>query len=195
MLLLCLVVTVPVSSAYAESAGIAEIVDEAAARFSLPSIWIHAVIRAESGGDANAVSAKGAVGLMQLMPTTWRALTAEHRLGTDPLNRRANVLAGSAYLRALYDRFGRSGFLAAYNAGPGRYAEALAGRRNLPTETIHYTAKVERLIAAAAREPIAIETAPSVDWRGADLFVKTHREGDAVEEKRLFASTDRAGRP
>ena len=154
------------------------IVDEAAGRFGLPASWILAVIRAESRGNARAVSTKGAMGLMQLMPDTWRALTAQHGLGDDPFDRRANVLAGSAYLRQLFDQFGRDGFLAAYNAGPGRYADALAGRRRLPAETVNYVTEVERTIAAAPR---SAGGAAVKDWRVAGLFAKP---GPSAEDAR-----------
>lgn len=145
-------------------------VDEAAARFALPSGWIRAVITAESGGEARAISPKGAMGLMQLMPATWRALSAQHGLGSDPFDRRSNVMAGAAYLRQLYDRFGPQGFLAAYNAGPRRYAEARAGRRPLPAETLAYVAKVERSILGSGGGRAAKVAPAGVDWRTAELF-------------------------
>ena len=153
-----------------DPASIDEIVDEAAARFRLPPLWIHAVIWNESAGRPDAVSPKGAMGLMQLMPATWRALTDAYRLGADPFDRRANILAGAAYLRQLFDQFGVEGFLAAYNAGPGRYADARAGRRKLPAETVTYVARVERSIAAGSRLGSAAQPPVRVDWRTADLF-------------------------
>lgn len=140
----------------------------------------------ESAGRPAAVSPKGAMGLMQLMPATWRALTAEHRLGADPFDRRANVLAGAAYLRQLFDRFGAEGFLAAYNAGPGRYAEARAGRRRLPAETVVYVARVERSIKAGGRLNIAPTAPIPVDWRGAGLFVGEQNQVCDVAATKLF---------
>jgi soluble lytic murein transglycosylase-like protein len=97
---------------------------EAAHRFGIPADWIRAVMRIESAGDVRAVSAKGARGLMQLMPTTWAELRAQLQLGADPFNPRDNILAGAAYLRDLHDRYGSPGFLAAYNAGPGALRRA-----------------------------------------------------------------------
>ncbi|WP_164125555.1 transglycosylase SLT domain-containing protein, partial [Stenotrophomonas maltophilia] len=88
--------------------------DEAAARFGLPAPWIAAVLRAESAGDPRAVSSAGAMGLMQLMPATWSTLHIRLGLGDDPFDPRDNILAGAAYLRDLYVRYGRTGFLAAY---------------------------------------------------------------------------------
>ena len=73
-------------------------------------------------------------------------------LGHDPDEPRDNILAGTFYLRLMHDRFGYPGLFAAYNAGPGRYAEHLAGRRPLPGETIGYLATVapERQIGGAS---------------------------------------------
>jgi soluble lytic murein transglycosylase-like protein len=84
------------------------------------------VIAVESAGNPRAVSRAGAMGLMQVMPGTWAALRQQHGLGDDPFDPRDNILAGTAYLRAMYDRYGIAGaMLAAYNAGPGRYDDHL----------------------------------------------------------------------
>jgi len=120
---------------------------EASARFGVPQDWIRRVMRAESGGrtmlDGRPVTSRaGAMGLMQLMPGTWREMRAAHGLGPDPHEPRDNILAGTAYLRAMYDRFGYPGLFAAYNAGPARYAEHLASGRRLPSETRAYVAAV-----------------------------------------------------
>ena len=144
---------------------------EAAQRFGLPPHWIRAVIAVESAGDPRAVSRAGAMGLMQVMPGTWAELRASHRLGDDPFDPRANILAGTAYLRAMHDRFGAPGFLAAYNAGPGRYAEHLAIGRPLPRETQAYVATLAPIIGGdvSAPNPPRIRTA-TADWRDAPLF-------------------------
>jgi soluble lytic murein transglycosylase-like protein len=120
---------------------------EASARFGVPVVWIERVIRAESGGQTMLggrpiTSHAGAMGLMQLMPATWAAMRAAHGLGGNPHDPHDNILAGTAYLRAMYDRFGYPGLFAAYNAGPGRYAAHLATGRALPTETRAYLAQV-----------------------------------------------------
>jgi hypothetical protein len=117
-------------------------VAEAAARFALPRLWIRAFIRAESFGDAHAVSAKGALGLMQVMPNTYSALRAELRLGSDPFDVHDNVLAGAAYMRAMFDRYGPVGMVGAYNAGPARWESFLAGVQPLPAETLAYIARL-----------------------------------------------------
>ena len=72
----------------------------------------------ESGGDQRATSSRGALGLMQLMPGTWVELSVRYGLGLDPFDARDNILAGTAYLKEMHDRFGSGGFLAAYHAGP-----------------------------------------------------------------------------
>jgi len=120
---------------------------EAAARFDLPPDWIRQVIRAESGGRATLagrpiVSPAGAMGLMQLMPATWREMRDRLSLGPDPHDPRDNILAGAGYLRMMYDRFGYPGLFAAYNAGPARYARHRSTGRPLPAETVAYLAAV-----------------------------------------------------
>jgi hypothetical protein len=153
------------------AASVADAIQEASRRFGVPMAWIEAVIAAESSGDASARSTKGAMGLMQLMPATWRELSAEIGLGEDAFDRRANIIAGTAYLRRLYDRFGPRGFLAAYNAGPARYQAVLDGRGRLPAETLAYVAHVEARIAQSngARQVVTM-TLPR-DWRVSGLFV------------------------
>lgn len=116
---------------------------EASTRFGVPAEWIERVIRAESGGRTTShgqpiTSPAGAMGLMQLMPETWKSMRARLRLGSNPHDPRDNILAGTYYLRLMHDRFGYPGLFAAYNAGPGRYAAYLAGRARLPAETIGY---------------------------------------------------------
>lgn len=119
----------------------AHLINEASRRFGMPMHWIRAVLDTESAGDVRAKSAKGAMGLMQIMPETWAELRLRYHLGNDPYDPHDNILAGAAYLRELHDRYGSPGFLAAYNAGPARYEEHLDGRR-LPAETQAYLAKL-----------------------------------------------------
>jgi membrane-bound lytic murein transglycosylase MltF len=103
-------------------------------------------MQAESGGDARAVSPKGAMGLMQIMPETWATLRLRYGLGDDPFDPHDNIIAGAAYLRKLYDRYGSPGFLAAYNAGPARYEDHLATGEPLSPETQAYVALLAPLI-------------------------------------------------
>jgi soluble lytic murein transglycosylase-like protein len=143
-------------------------VDEAAQVVGLPRAWIAQVIAAESAGDPQAVSPAGAMGLMQLMPQTWSMLRRRLGLGANPFDIRENVLAGAAYLRELHDRFGAPGFLAAYNAGPQRYTEHLAGRTRLPRETQAYMARLAPVLGGGS------PAAPAVrGWRASPLFPDT----------------------
>lgn len=121
---------------------VANAVEEAARRFNIPASWLRVVMRAESHGDANSVSEKGAIGLMQVMPQTYTELRAKHGFGPDPFDPRDNILAGAAYLAEMFDRYGAPGFLAAYNAGPGSYEEHLFSGRPLPDETTDYIARI-----------------------------------------------------
>ena len=95
------------------------------------------------------------MGLMQLMPGTWVQMRARLSLGTDPDHPRDNILAGTLYLRLMYDRFGYPGLFGAYNAGPARYAEHLTGRRSLPRETIGYLASVAPQARQAPAQQVA----------------------------------------
>jgi soluble lytic murein transglycosylase-like protein len=120
---------------------------EASLRFGIPTTWIEQVMRAESAGmtELNGrpiTSHAGAIGLMQLMPGTWAEMRAKLGLGDNPHDPRDNILAGTAYLRMMYDRFGYPGLFGAYNAGPARYAAHVRSGRALPEETRAYLAKV-----------------------------------------------------
>jgi soluble lytic murein transglycosylase-like protein len=120
---------------------------EASVRFDIPVTWIERVMQAESAGRTKVrgrpiISRAGAMGLMQLMPTTWAEMRAAYALGDNPHDPHDNIVAGTAYLRAMYDRFGYPGLFAAYNAGPGRYSAYLSGGRALPDETRNYLATV-----------------------------------------------------
>ena len=129
------------------------LIDAAARHCGVPERWVAQVMRAESGGvtaiDGHPIrSAKGAMGLMQLMPGTWEQMRVALGLGADPDDPHDNILAGACYLRAMYDRFGYPGVFGAYNAGPARYAAWLAGGRGLPAETDAYLAKLDTTRAA-----------------------------------------------
>ena len=145
-----------------EVARWAPYIDEASVRFGVPTSWIERVMRAESNGltilNGRPIRSRaGAMGLMQLMPATWAAMRARLGLGLNPDDPRDNILAGTFYLRLMYDRFGYPGLFGAYNAGPGAYAEWLAGKRRLPGETVAYLATVGRV---AAPSPGAGAAAP-----------------------------------
>ena len=164
---------------------IAAHIAEAAQRFGIPEHWIVAVMRAESAGDARAVSSAGAQGLMQVMPATWDHLRARHRLGSDPFDPRDNIVAGTAYLREMYDRYGTiPGMLAAYNAGPDRYDEHLATGRPLPVETRAYVHLLAPALGATAPSPGAPAVpSPPPDWREAPLFVPRSADRRTVADR------------
>ena len=120
------------------------LITEASQRFNVPKPWIRAVMARESGGrtmlgeSQPIVSRAGAVGLMQLLPETYVEMAAEHKLGADPFDARANIMAGTAYLRWLHHKYGYPAMFAAYNAGPGRLEAHLARGSALPAETRAY---------------------------------------------------------
>jgi Soluble lytic murein transglycosylase and related regulatory proteins (some contain LysM/invasin domains) len=148
-------------------------ITEASQRFGIPEAWIVAVMRAESAGDVRAVSAAGAMGLMQVVPDTWAELRARYGLGRDPYEPRSNILAGTAYLREMWDRYGDvAAMLAAYNAGPVRYDEHRATGRPLPAETRAYVALLAPQLGAGSPS-LHLATTPrrQTDWRDAPLFV------------------------
>jgi hypothetical protein len=125
---------------------------EAAQRFDVPERWIREVMRIESGGQEflngqPITSGAGAMGLMQVMPGTYDGLRARYGLGDDPYHPHDNILAGTAYLREMYEVYGAPGFLAAYNAGPGRLEDYLIRNRPLPDETRRYVSRIAPNIA------------------------------------------------
>lgn len=121
-----------------------ELADAAADKYGLPRWLVRSVIAAESGGQVNALSPKGAIGLMQLMPGT-----AED-LGANPWDPAQNVDAGTRYLRDLLEKYngGLWHALAAYNAGPG----AVDKYRGVPPyrETVQYVDRIQRKMAKSS---------------------------------------------
>ena len=148
-------------------------VAEASRRFGIPQAWIRRVMAIESRGrtvlNGKPIrSPKGAMGLMQLMPGTWAEMRAAYGLGNDPDEPRDNILAGTGYLRLMYDRYGYPGLFAAYNAGPGRYENYLAGRP-LPDETRRYVTGLDH---RTALPPASTSVLPR------SLFAISQRSGD-----------------
>lgn len=95
-----------------------EVILEAATEHKVDPVLIRSIIAAESSFESNAVSDKGAIGYMQLMPET------AEELGYDPADKHQNIHAGCKYMRLMIDRYkgSRNGLqraIAAYNAGPG----------------------------------------------------------------------------
>lgn len=150
----------------------ATLVDEAAQRFGIPATWIRAIMHLESRGDRRAVSPKGAMGLMQLMPETWAGLRVRYGLGRDPFDPHDNILAGAAFLREMHDRYGSPGFLAAYNAGPGRYEDYRDRHRPLPAETVAYVAALVPFVGDDAIDgPVLVAVSDPSSWMQAPLFI------------------------
>ena len=149
---------------------LAAFVAEASQRFGIPASWIRAVMRAESLGDVWALSPKGAMGLMQIMPATWAGLRLRYGLGANPYDAHDNIIAGAAYLRELHDRYGVPGFLAAYNAGPARYEDHLATGRPLPAETRAYVAVLAPLIGSGSVDDASVVAVVARSWTQAPLF-------------------------
>ena len=146
-------------------------VTEGSQRFNIRMSWIRGVIQMESGGNPKAVSPKGAMGLMQIMPDTWSYLRSRYQLGNDPFDPHDNIIGGTAYLRELYDRFGPSGFLAAYNAGPTQFQKYLAGLRPLPDETKRYVATLGQVLPDLPINDVAIAAVRVPNWQRATLFI------------------------
>jgi soluble lytic murein transglycosylase-like protein len=139
-----------------------DLIVEHATRHSLQPDFVRAVIQAESAFNPRARSAKGAMGLMQLMPST----AAEYRVvnAYDPAE---NIRAGVAYLKSLLTRFGDdvSLALAAYNAGPKaveKYGNAVPPYK----ETRNYVSKIRANSGpAGATTPKIVRTVTIVDGR------------------------------
>jgi soluble lytic murein transglycosylase-like protein len=146
-------VPVPVQDAVAPEASVngavtapltpMELADAAADRYGLPPELVRSVMAAESGFQPQAISPKGAIGLMQLMPGTAQAL------GVNPRDPAQNVDAGTRYLRDLLEKYNYRlrHALAAYNAGP----QAVDKYNGVPPyrETINYIGRIEKKLRAA----------------------------------------------
>jgi soluble lytic murein transglycosylase-like protein len=163
---------------------IASHVTEASQRFGLPENWIYAVMRVESAGRIGAVSSAGAMGLMQLMPGTWARQRARFDLGSDPFDPRDNIMAGTSYLREMYDSYGAMGMLAAYNAGPGRYEDWRDRGRPLPAETRAYVARIAPILQTASAATAVATASPvqpvRMSWTQSQLFAaRSDRNDDA----------------
>ena len=137
-------------------------------------------------------SHRWAMGLMQIMPNAWAGSRSRHGLGVDPFDARDNILAGVAYLREMHDRYGPSGFLAAYNAGPKRYEEYLATGRALPTETQLYVTIPAPMIGGTPVEGTLAIARRAIPWQEAAPFAARGSRGSPAESFSPFPPIDRA---
>lgn len=154
-----------------EPASLARLLTETGREFNVDPALVDAVIKVESGYNPRAMSSKGAMGLMQLMPATAERFGVE-----NPFNPEQNVTGGVTYLRYLLNLFNGNVplSLAAYNAG--EHSVLRAGRIPAIPETVHYVRKVTSLYhpsqegtsaAPAQREAPIVRT---VDARGVIHF-------------------------
>jgi soluble lytic murein transglycosylase-like protein len=162
--------TIPFTSEQIDAA-----IDQAAARHNVDPSLVRAVIKVESNFNPNAVSRKGAVGLMQLMPQTARSLHV-----TNPFDPQQNVDAGVRHLKQLMESYGGDVklSLAAYNAGAG--AVARSGGVPRFAETRNYVKRItqlyysgsdpgSRILGSPVHEPVRVQR----DARGVLYFSNT----------------------
>jgi soluble lytic murein transglycosylase-like protein len=125
---------------------------QASHKFNVPAEWIRAVMRQESGGrtmlgeNLPIVSTVGAMGIMQVMPETYRDMKAQYGLGADPYDPQDNIYAGTAYLKWLHYKYGYPAMFAAYNDGPGNIENYLYHGRALPAETRGYISGIAKTL-------------------------------------------------
>jgi soluble lytic murein transglycosylase-like protein len=142
-------------------AEIDEAIDKAATRHNVDPNLVRALVKVESNFNPNAVSRKGAMGLMQLMPQTARRLNL-----TNPFNPEQNIDAGVRHLKELLDSYGGDVrlSLAAYNAGMG----AVARSSGIPhyAETRNYVRRITQIysgnlgnnyFSGASKDPVRVE--------------------------------------
>jgi soluble lytic murein transglycosylase-like protein len=141
----------PPESKFAKPVDTHALIRGAAQKHRVPAVFVKSIVAAESNFNCDAISSKGAIGLMQLMPETAK------EYGADPSIPEQNVDAGTHYLRVLMDKYHRYGnslprVIAAYNAGPAmvdRYHGVPPFR-----ETRRYVVRVLRFLRHFEREPV-----------------------------------------
>ncbi len=152
-------------------------IQAASSRFDVPQQWIRQVMQVESGGHEYLdgqliVSPAGAMGLMQLEPETYDEMAARYGLGSDPFNPYDNIMAGTGYIHEMYEVYGSPGFLAAYNAGPGRLDDYMDYHEPLPNETTNYVAMIAPEIQGyypthrSEADQLALNTLPASEAPG-----------------------------
>jgi hypothetical protein len=195
---------------------------EASKRFHVPQAWIRAVMARESGGrtmlgkNQPIISRAGAVGLMQVLPETYDEMALAHKLGANPFDARDNIMAGTAYLCWLQQKYGYPAMFAAYNAGPGKLEDHLEHGARLPAETRAYvggitqalhggkngldlvkftrpdgvTVKIDPGQVTAIRAPVPGEFAPDVK---SVLTLGHHKQQAICEDVTIARAAIRAG--
>lgn len=145
----------PSSEASSANPPVCDQIAKAAERYGLPVAYFTRLIWQESRFHPNALSPAGAQGVAQFMPRT-----AADRGLVDPYATREALLESAAYLSELRQAYGNLGLAAAaYNAGPGRVSQWLAGHAELPQETLNYVATITGHEASAWAAP----TKPGLD--------------------------------
>ena len=171
---------------------------EAAQKYDVPEPWVRAVMRQESGGQEYLngqliISPAGAMGLMQVMPQTYDELRDRYALGPDPYDPHDNIMAGVAYIREMYNVYGYPGFLAAYNAGPGRLDDYLMHNKPLPDETRRYVSRIGHSIEGSYPQVAsAADTTPMyripLDIPPGPRYPKTRQNPVAIASNRSQTS-------
>jgi Transglycosylase SLT domain len=159
----------------------APLIKEASRRFEVSEAWIRAVMHMESGGrtlldDMRPITSDaGAMGIMQIMPDTYQEMRHQYGLGANPYDPHDNVLAGTAYLRWLYGKYGYPKMFAAYNAGPGTLEAQFAGARQLPDETRAYVSGIVHILGTVSNP---FQSTPSQPTKV--LATLTRPDGSAI---------------
>jgi hypothetical protein len=197
--LLCSLSSIAVSDEPAKYCGTApwqSFIEDAATRVELPAHRIDALVLAESAGceftdGRPTTSTAGAMGLTQIMPATWERFRQRLALGHNPYDPHDNILAGAAYLRELYDRYGWPGASAAYHAGPARYDDHLMTGQPLPQATLDYLARMDRWLARMNDDSTAL-TSVDVSQNHTDraLFVARTASGSTPDNQSEHTTTN-----
>lgn len=179
-----------------------EHIQAASREFGLPPDLLAAVAGREGVPDGKGgwmTSSKGARGMMQVMPATFAATAKRIGETRGQDDTAANIRVGAAYLREMLDRYGGnvSRAVAAYNAGPGRVDDVLAGKAQLPDETRGYVAKVldgagDPTAQAAARDEGRMQTAQALLAGPGSPGWRPEFDQLTLPERQALAETTRA---